>query len=133
MEWEIQPMNTSKSYDMSTNTPAWEELAINARKYVENHIEFAKLDVTEKTSKLAGLVFAFTISLGLFILSSVFIGFSIAMALTPIFGDLIWGLLIVAFLYWIAGILIWKLKYRFIRTKFINTILTLLHSTYERK
>lgn len=116
---------------MTTKTPLWEELAINARNYVDNHIEYTKLDIAEKTSKIAGLAFAFTVSLSLFMLASLFIGFSIAMALTPFVGDLFWGLLIVATSYWLTGILVWKLKYRFIRTRFLNTILNILHSNHE--
>lgn len=117
---------------MITKISTWEELATDAKKYVKNHIEYTKLDVAEKASKMIGLLFAFTVSLSLFLISSLFIGYSIAMALTPFLGDLFWGLLIVAFFYWFAGILIWKLKYRFIRTRVINTILTILHSTYEQ-
>jgi len=128
----LQIMNTYKHLIMITKISTWEELATDAKKYVKNHIEYTKLDVAEKASKMIGLLFAFTVSLSLFLISSLFIGYSIAMALTPFLGDLFWGLLIVAFFYWFAGILIWKLKYRFIRTRVINTILTILHSTYEQ-
>jgi hypothetical protein len=117
---------------MNTTMPPWEEMALDAKKYVQNHIEYTKLDVAEKTSKMVGLMVAFTISFAFFMIASLFIGFSIAMALTPFVGDLFWGLLIVAFLYWIIGIVIWKLKYQFIRARFMNTLLTIFHSAYEQ-
>jgi|688.fasta_scaffold1343704_2 hypothetical protein len=117
---------------MSTTIPVWEEMALDAKKYVQNHIEYTKLDVAEKTSKMVGLMVAFTISMGFFMTASLFIGFAIAMALTPFVGDLFWGMLIVAFLYWIIGIIIWKMKYQFLRARFMNTLLTIFHSTYEQ-
>ena len=117
---------------MNTTMPPWEEMALDAKKYVQNHIEYTKLDVAEKTSKMVGLMVAFTISFAFFMIASLFIGFSIAMALTPFVGDLFWGLLIVAFLYWIIGIVIWKMKYQFIRARFMNTLLTIFHSAYEQ-
>ena len=108
-----------------------EEIIGNTKKYIENHINYTKLDVAEKTSKLLGIFIAFLVSFSLILLSSIFIGIAIAFALVPFVSELYWGLLIVGGLYLLTGIIIWKNKNHFLRNRFINKILIILYSNHE--
>lgn len=108
-----------------------EEIIGNTKKYVENHINYTKLDVAEKTSKLLGISISFMVSFSLILLSSIFIGIAIAFALVPLVNELHWALLIVGGIYLLAGLLIWKNKNHFLRNRLINKILIILHSNHE--
>ena len=100
-----------------------EELAAHVKEYVNNRIAATKLSVAERTSKVAAKIIAVIIVALIFFLFLIFASTALAYSLSKLTGELYWGFLIVAGIYFLLVVLVWKTKDRFLRLPILNAIL----------
>ena len=100
-----------------------EEMADHIKEYMNNRITTVKLKTAEKSSKILAQIITLTIVLVIFLIFIVFAGIALAYALARLTGEFYWGFLIVAVLFLLLALLIWKTKEKLIRLPIMNTIL----------
>lgn len=100
-----------------------EELAATVKEYVNNRIESVKLNVAEKSSAIIASLVAGAIALVVFFGFLVFVGITLSIGLGVWIGKIWLGFLIVAFLYLLIGVIIWKARGRLIRIPLMNVLL----------
>lgn len=100
-----------------------EELAGNAKEYINTQIDLIKLTAAEKISSvLAGFIAGAIVAM-VFIFVLVFGGIAAAYALSAWIGFPYAGFLIVAGFYLLLGIIIWMTKERVIRIPIMKSII----------
>lgn len=109
-----------------------EELTEHIREYINARIDAIKLQVAEKVSALlanliAGLVVAFVFLFFLILLS-----ISLSIIIGHWIGQMWLGFLIVAALYLLFGIIVWKARGRLIRMPIMNAIIHQLFRNDEK-
>jgi Putative Actinobacterial Holin-X, holin superfamily III len=103
-----------------------EELAITIKEYADCRVEKMKLNVAERTSAIiANLIAGFVVAL-LFVFFMIFGSVALSFILGVWLGKIWLGFLTVAIFYLILGIIVWKLKARFIQLPIMNFFITLL-------
>lgn len=110
-----------------------EELSVHVKKYVDNRIEYTKLNIAEKVSEIAGNLLSgalLTILLFLFILFS---GISLAFYLGELVGKIYWGFLIVASIYLAIGFIVWLFKKPLLQIPIMNSILNQIFNKQDHE
>ena len=100
-----------------------EELADTVKEYVNNRIESAKLKAAEKSSAVIAALIAGLIVAVVFMFFIVFAGIALSLVLNEWIGKSWAGFLIVAGLYLLIGIIIWKGRGKMIRLPIMNALI----------
>ncbi|MDO6429485.1 phage holin family protein [Flavitalea sp. BT771] len=100
-----------------------ENLLDHARDYINIRVDEAKLSVAEKTSGVIAMVIATTVVNIIFLLALIFAGAAGAVAIGQWLNNYWLGLLMVAGLYLLAGLIVWAAKERLIRIPVMNAII----------
>jgi uncharacterized integral membrane protein len=100
-----------------------EEMADHVKAYVNNRITSVKLSAAEKTSRVAANIIAAVIVTVIFLVFIVFASIAAAYALAKWTGEFYWGFLIIAGVYLVAALFIWKLKERILQLPIMNALL----------
>lgn len=100
-----------------------EKLAAAIKKYADNRIEYAEISFAEKASGaisnlVAGIFMAFVFSLFL-----IFGGIALAIVIGNWLGKPWGGFLIIACLYFIAGVVVWSARSKFIQVWVMNSLI----------
>ena len=110
-----------------------EELASHVKEYVNNRITATKLAVADKSSKIAAKLIAIVIVALIFFLFMIFASTALAYALGKLTGKPYWGFLIVAGIYFLLVVIIWKTKDRFLKIPILNAILRQIFTEYDEE
>ncbi|MEP7254674.1 MAG: phage holin family protein [Ferruginibacter sp.] len=110
-----------------------EELADTIKSYVNTRIESAKLTVAEKSSVIIANVAAGIVVAVVFFFFTIFAGIALSFGLGEWIGKTWAGFLIVAFLYLLTGIVIWKARGRIIRLPVMNALIKQLFSNDDEE
>ncbi len=111
---------------------AAEELTDTLRQYADTRIESAKLSIAEKSSAaIANMAAAFFVAmvLAFFFL---FAGVAVALLLAPVVGSQWLAFLLVAILWLLIGLLVWKGRQRLIRLPVMNAMLRQFFDDHEK-
>lgn len=111
---------------------AAEELADTLRQYADTRIESARLSIAEKSSAaIANMAAAFFVAmvLAFFFL---FAGVAAALLLAPVVGSYWLAFLLVAVLWLLIGLFVWKGRQRLIRLPVMNAILRQFFDDHEK-
>lgn len=100
-----------------------EDLAGHLKEYINNRVTSLKMSAAEKTSRILSTVLAFTFLLLVFLLVAIFLGIALAIAFTKLTGEYFWGFLIVAVIYMLLGILVWRAKEKLLQLPIMNALL----------
>jgi ABC-type uncharacterized transport system fused permease/ATPase subunit len=100
-----------------------EELASSVKEYINTRIEAAKLNAAEKTSGIVANIIAAIIVTLFFLFCIVFASTAAAVSLGEWMGKPWAGFLIVAFLYFLTGIIVWAKKEKIIRLPIMNALI----------
>lgn len=105
-----------------------EELADTIKEYVNTRVESVKLNVAEKSSVVIANVVAGMVVAVVFFFFMIFAGIALSFGLGEWIGKIWAGFLIVAFLYLLTGVVIWKARGRIIRLPVMNALIKQLFS-----
>jgi hypothetical protein len=108
-----------------------EELAGNARDYINTRVEVVKLNAAAKVSSVTSNLIAGIIVAVVFVFFLFFGGMAAGFALGEWLGKTYWGFLIVAGLFLLAGIIVWIARERMIRIPIMNAIIQQLFKENE--
>jgi fatty acid desaturase len=100
-----------------------EELADNVKEYINTRVESVKLAAAEKSSMVISNVIAVLVVGVVFLLFVIFAGAALAFGLSEWIGKTWAGFLIVAGLYLLIGIVVWKARERIIRLPVMNALI----------
>ncbi|MES2330687.1 MAG: phage holin family protein [Bacteroidota bacterium] len=100
-----------------------EALAENLKAYVNTRIDAVKLEVAEKLSALLGNIVAGLIVGVIFLCFIAFAGVGLSIVLGEWIGEMWAGFLIVAILYFLKAVIIWKARNRIIRIPIMNSLI----------
>jgi uncharacterized membrane protein YbhN (UPF0104 family) len=118
---------------MSEEFTKIESLLEQVREYANTRIDRAKLSIAEKTSGTMAVVIAGFATALVFFLFFVFGGIAAAIALGQLTGKAWLGFLIVAFVFLILALILWKLKDRLITIPIMNAIIRHLFTNEEEE
>lgn len=118
---------------MSEDFNKIESLLGQAKEYVNTRIAQLKLAVAEKLSKTIATVVAGLIAALVFFLFIVFTGIAAAIALGQWTGKMWLGFLIIAVVYLLLTIIVWKAKNRLLAIPIMNSIIKNLFDEEEEK
>ncbi len=110
-----------------------EELADTIKEYVNTRVESVKLNVAEKSSVVIANVVAGMVVAVVFFFFMIFAGIALSFGLGEWIGKTWAGFLIVAFLYLLAGVVIWKARGRIIRLPVMNALIKQLFSNDDEE
>jgi len=96
------------------------------KQYAETRIETMKLKTAEKTSQVMASLLAGIIVSIVFLLFIIFFSIALSIILGGWIGQAWSGFLIVAFLYLLIGMVVWKRKAKLIQLPVMNAIIKLL-------
>lgn len=99
------------------------ELADNAKEYINTKVEIARLTAAEKISSLTSGIIARIIVAIIFALFLLFFGMAAGFALGEWLGKVYWGFLMVAGIYLVAAITVWAIREKLIRLPIMNAII----------
>lgn len=113
-----------------------EELSAHIRRYVDNRIEYTKLNIAEKVAEVLGSLLSGTLLIVFFLFFLIFSGIALALYLSEITGKIYWGFLIVASIYLAIGLIVWLFKKPFLQNPIMNSILNQIfnkkdHETHQ--
>jgi len=108
-----------------------EDLFDHAREYVNIRVNEAKLAVAERVSAVMAMVIATAVVNIIFLLGLIFASAAGAFALGIWLKSYWLGFLVVAGLYFLAGLLVWGAKERMIRVPIMNAIIRQLFKNNE--
>jgi len=108
-----------------------EELADHVKDYANTKIASVKLEAAAKSSKLLSNFFAGFIVACVFLFFLVFASIAAAYALSAWIGKMYAGFLIVAGVYFLAGIIIWNVREKFLRIPIMNGMIRQLFKKDE--
>jgi hypothetical protein len=100
-----------------------ENLFDHARDYINIRADEAKLSIAEKASGIAAMVIATTVVNVIFLLALIFAGAAGAVALGQWLDSYWLGFLLVAGIYFLAGLFVWVARERLIRIPVMNAII----------
>lgn len=100
-----------------------EELTEHVKEYINNRMAAVKLNIAEKSSKLAATVIASVVAALFFFIFLIFASTALAFVFSRLTGALSWGFLIVAGIYLLLGALVWLLKDRILQLPIMNALL----------
>jgi uncharacterized RDD family membrane protein YckC len=103
-----------------------EDLASTLKEYADSRIEELKLHVAEKSSALIANLLAGVVVAMVFIFFIIFVSVALAIGLGIWSGKMWIGFLIVAFLYLLAGAIVWKARIKLIQFPFMNAFVSQL-------
>lgn len=109
------------------------ELADNAKEYINTKVEIAKLNAAEKISSFTSGIIARIIVALIFALFLLFFGMAAGFALGEWLGKAYWGFLVVAGIYLLGAIIIWVTRERLIRIPVMNAIIHELFKENEHR
>jgi hypothetical protein len=118
---------------MSEEFKKIESLLEQVKEYSNTRIDHVKLSIAEKTSRTMAVVIAGFATALVFFLFFVFAGIAAAIALGQLTGKAWLGFLIVAFVFLILALILWKLKDRLIAIPIMNAIILHLFSGEEEE
>ena len=95
----------------------------DAKEYIDNRIDFYKLNAADKLSKFTAALMAGIIACALFLFFLLFAGAAAVYALNLVINEIYWSFLIVGGFFLIVGILVWKMKDKLIRFPVLNGIM----------
>jgi uncharacterized membrane protein YqjE len=99
------------------------ELAGNVKEYIRNRVALAKLEIAEKTSNVVALVIAGSVVAVFILLFLMFLGMGAATLLTELIGASYAGSLIVAGIYLLSAVLLWRNREKLVKIPVMNAIL----------
>ena len=108
-----------------------EELADTIKEYVNTRIESVKLSAAEKSSAVIANVLAGLIVALVFFFFIIFASIALSFGLGEWIGKTWAGFLIVAFLYLLAGIVVWAARGKIIRLPLMNALIRQLFSNED--
>jgi len=108
-----------------------EELITDVRKYIDNRVSVAKLNVAEKVSQVLSGIIAIVVVAVMFVFFLVFAGVALACAIASWTGEYYWGFLIVSGMYLLIALFISMAKERIIRLPILNALLNQLFKNDE--
>ena len=111
----------------------FEDLADTIKDYVNTRIDAVKLNAAEKSSAVIANLVAGLIVATVFLLFVVFSSIALAIGLGDWIGKAWAGYLIVAGLHLIIGILIWKVRVKFIQLPVMNAFIKQLFSEKDEE
>ena len=120
-----------KQIIMSDEFNRIESLLGQAKEYVNTRIAQFKLSVAEKISKTMATVIAGLVVALVFFLFLVFAGIAAAIALGQWTGSMWLGFLIIAVVYLLVAIIVWKAKNRLLALPIMNAIIGRLFDEEE--
>ena len=108
-----------------------EELADTIKEYVNTRIDSVKLSAAEKSSAVIANVLAGLIVALVFFFFIIFASIALSFGLGEWIGKTWAGFLIVAFLYLLAGIVVWAARGKIIRLPIMNALIRQLSGNDE--
>lgn len=110
-----------------------EELADHVKEYVNNRITSVKLSIAEKSSELIAAAIMIVVLLVGCMFFITLISIALAFAFAKITGEYYWGFLIVAGIYLLVGLFIWKTREKIIRLPIMNAMLKKLFKEEDKE
>ncbi len=108
-----------------------EELVGNIKGYVDSKIDLVKLSTAEKSSAVIANIIAGIVVCAVFLLSIVFTSIAASIRLGDWIGKTWAGFLVIAFIYFAIGIIVWAIKGKIIRLPIMNAIIKQLMNKDE--
>lgn len=110
------------------------ELADNVKAYIRNRIALAKLEAAAKTSNVVAVIIAGSVVALFILLFLMFLGMAAAELLSELIGPSYAGSLIVAGVYLLSAVILWRSREKLIRIPVMNVILQqLFHDEEDKK
>ncbi len=109
-----------------------EQLADNVKEYINNRIRLMKLSVAEKSSSLIANIAAAIIAAVFLVFFLLLASVALSLVLGTWIGKLWAGFLIVAGVYLLIGIIIWKGRRSIIQQPVMNSIIQQLFKSDEK-
>ncbi len=116
-------MTGAKSIEMENQTGTVESLIDRLRNYGETRLELIKLKAINKSSGFVSVLVTYLVLVIILICCFLFINIGIALLLGELLGKSYYGFFIVAALYGVTGVILYKLKDKWIKTPVINMML----------
>lgn len=110
-----------------------EDLATTLKEYADSRIEGVKLHVAEKSSAIMANIIAGIVVAMVFVFFIIFGSMALAVGLGYWIGKMWLGFLIVAFLYLLAGLLVWKARVKYIQFPIMNAFVSQLFNNEHGK
>jgi hypothetical protein len=110
-----------------------EDLSVHIKRYVDNRIEYTKLNVAEKVSEVLGNLISGSLLFLLFLLFLVFSGVAFAFYLSEVTGKFYWGFLIVGSIYLAIGLIVWLFKKPLLQHPIMNSILNQIFNKQDHE
>lgn len=107
------------------------ELAGNVKEYISNRIAIVKLETAERSSKVIAVVIAGSVVALFILLFLMFLGMAAADLLSEWIGESYAGSFIVAGIYLLSALALWRSKEKLIRIPVMNAILQQMFSDEE--
>ncbi len=108
---------------MENQTTSIESLIDKLRNYGETRLELIKLKAINKSSGFVSVIVTYLVVIIILVCCFLFINIGIALLLGELLGKLYYGFFIVAAFYAVAGMILFKLKDKWIKTPVINMML----------
>lgn len=108
-----------------------EELAGTIKEYINNRIASVKLNTAEKSAAVIANIIAGTIVTLFFLLCLIMASIALALILGNWIGIVWLGFLIIAGIFLLTGIIVWKTRVNLIRLRIMNALLKQLFNTEE--
>jgi len=113
----------AKSIEMENHTSSIESLIERLRNYGETRFELIKLKAIDKSSGFVSALVAYLVIVLILVCCFLFINIGIALLLGELLGKSYYGFFIVAVFYGVTGMILFKLKDKWIKTPVINMML----------
>jgi len=113
----------AKSIEMENHTSSIESLIERLRNYGETRFELIKLKAINKSSGFVSALVTYLIMVLILVCCFLFINIGIALLLGELLGKSYYGFFIVAVFYGVTGMILFKLKDKWIKTPVINMML----------
>jgi hypothetical protein len=108
-----------------------EELASNAKEYINTKVEIAKLSAAEKVSGVTSAILSRIAVLVIFLFFVLFLCIAAALLLGEWLGKAYWGFLVIAGICLLKAIVFWLARERLIRIPIMNAIIQQLFKDSE--
>ena len=108
---------------MENSVEIFDELIEKIKKYFSSKTNLLKIEFADLISKIISRFIAWMVVCFFLIFSIVFSCIGLAMIIGDFLGEPFMGFLIVGFLFWLSGILIWKFRKEKIRKHILNQLL----------
>jgi hypothetical protein len=112
-----------KSIEMENQTTSIEALIERVKSYVETRIDLLKLKAIDKSSSFLSLLITMIVVILVSFIFFIFINIGIALYLGDLLGKSYYGFFIVAGFYLIAGLVLFSLREKLLKTPIINAMI----------